>query len=148
MQSILKTIGVLSVLIPGAALALDTCTVDGPIEVCRTQDLRGDLGLTIRYRGGLLGSEDLKAWVRLNGREGRFALEPVLEGYPRRLVSAQVFLAGEGCERRSWWVCAPDLFFYAQNENGDPNAWDVEIAVSNSAGEWDSRFGANYRFRF
>jgi hypothetical protein len=42
-----------------------------------------------------------------------------------------------------------DLFFYARDEFGRSNAWDVEVAfVSTLTGEWDSLSGMNYRFRF
>ncbi len=41
-----------------------------------------------------------------------------------------------------------DLYFYARNEYGVANAWDIEVAFVNESGEWDSNLGENFRFRF
>ena len=40
------------------------------------------------------------------------------------------------------------LFFYARDEHGLANAWDVSVALVADDGRWDSRNGGNYNFRF
>ena len=49
-------------------------------------------------------------------------------------------------------VAAPDaeraLFFYARDNFGGANNWDLEVAFVSDDGQWDSKFGANYRFTF
>jgi hypothetical protein len=40
------------------------------------------------------------------------------------------------------------VLFYARNSNGLGNAWDIEIAVVDESGNWDSNLGNNYQFRF
>ena len=51
-----------------------------------------------------------------------------------------------------WWADTPkkeelDLFFFAY-DHGDANAWDVQVAFKDDKGNWDSRYGKNYQFRF
>lgn len=51
------------------------------------------------------------------------------------------------------WVCEwpndveDELFFWAFNEAGYQNAWDIEVAAE-SHGWWDSNWGYNYHARF
>lgn len=40
-----------------------------------------------------------------------------------------------------------DLLFYARNERGVANAWDIELSFVDEWGNWDSLEGQNYRFR-
>jgi hypothetical protein len=51
--------------------------------------------------------------------------------------------------RNPWKVYAPELFFYARDNYGNMNSWDVEISVRGPTGEWDNfeRPGQNYRFK-
>ena len=44
---------------------------------------------------------------------------------------------------------SPNLWTYAYNQNGNLNAWDIQVAVSlDDNGNWDSMGGKNYSFRF
>jgi hypothetical protein len=41
-----------------------------------------------------------------------------------------------------------DLLFYARNDRGLANAWDIELSFVDESGNWDSLEGQNFRFRF
>jgi hypothetical protein len=64
------------------------------------------------------------------------------------------YTRGEGAGSLVWEVeplpqQEAQLFFWARNNYGLANAWDVEVAFTSSVtGEWDSQQGSNYRFRF
>jgi hypothetical protein len=131
--------------------------------------------LRIRYDGALLASQwgRISAWVRLNGRDGIFRMENrayaewLVLGAPRDVKLCTVpDSTGTNppspqypiCDDREpvpggsvTWSSKPapaaeqSLFFYARNEWGGANDWDVEVAFVSDDGQWDSRLGGNYR---
>lgn len=125
------------------------CVEDATFKLCRTSS-NSHAALRIEYRGQLQGHPGLAYYVKLNGRDGVYAPEPgydylaLTNGYTRC-----DYIQGSG----SSWDCkdAPqamkDLFFWARDEHGNLNDWDLEVAVVDGDGRWDSRFGANYHFR-
>lgn len=134
--------------------------------------------LTVRYRGGLQATQwgRLSAWVELNGRSNTFRMtnadyvDSVALNDPDTYLcyakdpqkENQEIPAGPYalCKRTEAeggplvWEATPvppaesELFFYAKDERGLANAWDVQVAVVADDGRWDSQAGRNYRFRF
>lgn len=158
---------------PGYAVER-SCQTKGPVEVCAVNQHYGQYPrLNIYYKGVLTennSSGKLNAWIQMNGRRGFYPFsdntllisEPVAyfcwvggvpeghEGpYAGCLYPTHTEPAGSIV-----WELNPipqdelDLFFYARNQYGIGNAWDVELAFVNEAGQWDSNWSQNYRFRF
>ena len=126
----------------------------GSVAVMRSLQLNYDLAaLDNAYKGPLLGRPGLQAWVQVNYNDGPhrgiFAFNP-----PQAGGFAELRITG-GC-----LASAPDdacavpgtklmnyLLLFAQQ--GDTlNALDVEIAITDGQGNWDSNNGNNYRFKF
>ncbi len=153
------------------------CQEQGPLEICTINHHHGLYPrLELIYRGYLVEKDwgHLKAWVRLNGREGVFTMsnkdyaEHLWLNRPQaHLCYVTTVIGGlrgeneygpckgaRGPEGALVWEVDPipaeerDLFFYARDPYDKGNAWDIEVAVTNGQGKWDSLFGSNYRFRF
>jgi hypothetical protein len=120
----------------------------------------------------------ISAFVKLNGKSGMFKMsnynyaESLLIGsfeYGRCIVrdsdhpEAQPprgeygWCKGDGIPgggSLAWEVTrdvAPadqDLLFYARSDRGFANAWDIELSFVDESGNWDSRDGQNFLFRF
>jgi hypothetical protein len=159
---------------PGYVISTE-CRTDGPVEICALNRGSGVPQLRIRYAGYLLAEQwgRISAWVRLNGREGTFRLEnrdfaewANLGALRDVKLCAIPDSTGVNPTAPQYPVCtdrdpvpggsvtwtskpAPEaeqaLFFYARNQFGLANDWDVEVAFVSDDGRWDSRFGANYR---
>jgi hypothetical protein len=151
-----------------------SCKSQGPVEICAVNQHYGQYPrLTVRYTGPLQNqSGDLKAWVQLNGRSGLFAFNaatdtlhlnepesyrcfvgPLPDWYQGPYGSCIYAPAGAQVGSLIWEVkpiekAEADLFFYARNQFGTANAWDIELALVDGAGNWDSLYSDNYRFRF
>ena len=149
---------------PGYAVER-SCQTQGPVEVCAVnQNYGGFPRLEIRY-SGYLGAQGVNAWVQLNGREGTFAVTDgalylnnpnaymcvvggTMPHYPACEYSASTSNGTVVWETKPVAEQEQQLFYYARNENGVGNAWDVSIAFVDGEGRWDSLFGGNYVFRF
>ncbi|AUX46517.1 hypothetical protein SOCE26_080230 [Sorangium cellulosum] len=147
----------------------------GPFEIIQDPVREDCANLTVAYRGYLRDSypdHEIAIYIRLNGQD---VLLPASAGAhddayvfasnaprdcawcsPSPYSSATPSVCGgvqlpPGSSGR--WVCngptptEQELFFWAYNEYGDMNAWDIELAAE-SHGEWDSNLGANYAARF
>ncbi|RYZ60385.1 MAG: hypothetical protein EOP07_00950 [Proteobacteria bacterium] len=151
-----------------------SCKTQGPVEVCVVNQHYGQYPrLSIRYNGSLQNQTGgLKAWIQLNGRSGLYAFEnssdtlslnepesyrcfvgPLPDWYQGPYGSCLYEHTGAEVGSMIWEVkpedaAESDLFFYARNQFGTANAWDIELALVDEAGRWDSLYSANYRFRF
>jgi hypothetical protein len=119
----------------------------------------------------------ISAFVKLNGKSGKFKMsnynftESLLIGgfaYSRCFVKDSNtpdapppvqygWCKGDGVPGGGglvWEVtrgvnpAEQDLLFYARNERGIANAWDIELSFVDESGNWDSLEGQNFRFRF
>lgn len=147
-----------------------SCQSQGPLEVCTNNHHYGNFPrITLHYRGYLTAPKK-SAWIKFNGKEGAFAFQTQDTLSINNPVSYRCWAGGipdfyqgpygaclyhnppapEGLV----WEINPipadetDLLFYARNDNGMANAWDIEIAIFDEQSNWDSQFGNNYRFRF
>lgn len=151
-----------------------SCKSEGPVEVCVINQHYGQYPrLSVRYNGSLQNhSGDLKAWIQFNGRSGLFAFDassdtlvlnepesyrcfvgPLPDWYQGPYASCLYEHAGAEVGSMIWEVAPVDpleseLFFYARNQFGTANAWDVDLAFVDGAGNWDSLYSSNYHFRF
>lgn len=141
----------------------------GPFEVIRhTRRLPGRLAtLTVSYRGflrGLYPDNEISIYIQLNGRQETLAASAgthsdayvFLDAGPRACTKCMRYLNTPLCNAHfeaggleGVWVCQQpsavenNLFFYAFNNNGNQNAWDISLAAT-SHGQWDSNLGNNY----
>ncbi|WP_426745024.1 hypothetical protein VZQ01_26525 [Myxococcus faecalis] len=141
----------------------------GPFEVIRhTRRLPGRLAtLTISYRGflrGLYPDHQISIYVSLNGRQQTLAASAganndayvFLNAGPRACTKCMRYMNTPLCNahfaaggQEGVWVCEQpsavenDLFFYAFDQNGNQNAWDIHVAAT-AGGQWDSNLGNNY----
>ena len=155
-----------------------TCQAQGPVDVCAVNHHYGNYPrINIYYKGYLLGAEGgINAWIQFNGRSGFYPLDLVKSDlYYRLLLNEPLayfcWVGGVpdwyqgpyvGCrypthsepEGSLVWEVNPipqsetDLFFYARNQHGLANAWDIELAFVDSEGRWDSNSSQNFKFRF
>lgn len=121
------------------------------VAVTRSLQSDGGIGLWIEYGGHLRGSSGLKVYVKVNYLDGSRDLLVPLDsdtGSAARFRLSSRCLVGEygGCARQ-----APDsmkhLLYWAVGTRR-LNALDMELAFTNDQGEWDSKYGANYRVQF
>ena len=107
--------------------------------------------LTVAYNGELKNSADVGFWIRLNGQEITVRAE---QGrYNDVFVELHSSLHNCTMAGSNGWQCeSPDafekrIFYYAADQNGRENDWDVEVAAV-AKGRWDSNRGKNYQARF
>jgi hypothetical protein len=150
----------------------DTLT-SGPFEFIRdtVDTYDGHARLTVAYRGQLrnvCADDQINFYVRLNGNDAFLEANPgsngdayiFLDSGPRACVFCYPGSYYSACDGISYpynsgghWVCSDPtpteehLFFWAFNENGDQNAWDIDVAAECN-GQWDSNWGSNYAVRF
>jgi hypothetical protein len=146
------------------------CQTQGSVEVCAKNHHSGSFPrLSIHYDGHVLKPKK-SAYVKLNDQAGVFKFtdehnlylnEPVsyrcwAGGLPESYTGPYVacndkHLGSEGelvWEVKSIPPSETNLFLHAQNDQGLPMAWAIEIAVVDELGQWDSIFGQNYQFLF
>lgn len=148
----------------------------GPFELVReTVDPynEGHAYLTVAYRGYLrdwYADDEINLWIRLNGND---VFVPASTGThddayaffdsgPRACVWCVPNMPYyvEACDgvtppppSSGAWICQEPtateqhLFFWAFDEWGNQNAWDIEVAAE-ANGQWDSNWGANFHGRF
>lgn len=147
----------------------------GPFELIRntTNPWGHHAKLTIAYRGYLRSffpDDQINFYVKLNGNDAfvdasagsnddayvLFTAGPrdcamcIDYQAPPGSACAQ-YIAGGGSSGS--WLCNAEtpteqnLFYWAFNNNGQQNAWDIEVAAE-ANGWWDSNYGYNYRARF
>ncbi|HMU40652.1 MAG TPA: hypothetical protein PKE31_16710 [Pseudomonadota bacterium] len=163
---------------PPSYVIEQSCKSDGPVEVCALNQHYGMPQIVVRYTGPLQATQwgRISAWVKLNGRDGNFRMqnasyqESVKLGDPQEEYICSIAdslhpewkpsppgrlcpLPAQPGGGTTWYsVPAPDaeraLFFYARDNFGGANNWDLEVAFVSDDGQWDSKFGANYRFTF
>jgi len=132
----------------------------GPFELLKhTLSLSGRRArLTVAYRGYLRDwypDHEINLWIRLNGHD---VFVPAQAG----THNDAYVMFDSGPRDCVWttppntsgvWVCnnptptEANLFFWAFNEWGGQNAWDIEVAAE-SHGQWDSNWGSNFHGRF
>ncbi len=156
---------------PGYAVE-SRCQTKGPVRVCAINRNYGSYPrLHIQYKGYLGTRQPLSAWISFNGRSNVYPFPTprdtltLNEPVPYRcwvggLPDGQVGPYGPCARPHSQpvgslvWEIVPiaakerDLFYYARNEWGRANAWDIELAFVDQNGRWDSIYGENYVFRF
>ncbi|OFZ21238.1 MAG: hypothetical protein A2X94_07195 [Bdellovibrionales bacterium GWB1_55_8] len=115
-------------------------------------------GLRVSYRWVQINSREpenknIGFWISLNGK----AQYAKARYYECRSLSGTGY--GHDTSGNAQYLCAatqvfrfqdyPQLMQYAYGSDGLPNFWDVSVAVSlDDHGNWESRNGYNYRFRF
>lgn len=155
--------------------SVDDFVTTGPFELIkRTVDPYDEHArLTVAYRGylrDLYADHEINLWVRLNGNDvfvpanagshdDAYAL---FDSGPRACVwcGPNMPYPSAGCEdvvlppqSSGVWSCQEPtateqhLFFWAFDQWGNQNAWDIEVAAE-AGGQWDSNWGANYYGRF
>lgn len=146
----------------------------GPFELIKhTKSPWGhNAQLTVSYRGYLRAyypDNEINFYIRLNGNDifvpagggANGDAYVYLNSGPRSCLicpsyygpstTCDEYLANGG--QPGNWACAgptadeQDIFFWAFNEVGGQNAWDIEVAAE-SHGQWDSNWGWNYHGRF
>jgi hypothetical protein len=124
----------------------------GPISVVRSVQAGGAIVLDITYVGELArANEPLWLTAVVNYMSGQrvktFRMEHAGKGtFKLRLTTG--CLAGESGRCTKFATDdMRDLLYWAANYY-HLNALDIQFAVSNVRGEWDSDFGRNYRFSF
>lgn len=140
------------------------CKITGPVKVCRIQTLSG-WNLRIIYFGYLMETTYLpiNIFVKINGKEGDFVLNKdkfaqyIEIGTSKRNCKYNNYNNSENGSSipnaEGMWTCQlpghdeQNLFFWAINQYGGVNDWDVEIAFY-QAGRWDSNLGKNFTFNF
>lgn len=133
------------------------CRKIDAVEVCRSYNYSAAY-VRITYNGDLARASDLRVYLKINGKEGKFKMTSATEYsgyyYPAALSLSDGVHNCRSAANGSGWECdqatpeEKDLLFYVRNQFGYPNAVDVELAFFDSEGHWDSRFGENYKFRF
>lgn len=130
------------------------CQTNGPVTVCRALQVGPRLAvLDITYAGGILDPMKVSAFVKANYRDGaRQGIFQRLNVGPFDI--ARIRVTG-GCVVGQLGGCAQsgtaemrNLLLWAQQWDGTLNALDLEIALVDAAGNWDSLFGTNYKFHF
>ncbi len=154
--------------------ARDTITT-GPFELIKDTKnpySNKNAQLTVAYRGYLRDSypdSEINFYIRLDGSDvfvpasagtygdayATFNAGPraclVCPSYYGPSTTCDNYLANGGSPGN--WACEgpteteQDLFFWAFNQYGQQNAWDIEVAAE-SHGQWDSNWGWNYHARF
>lgn len=144
----------------------------GPFEVIRDLvDLWDEhVKLTVAYDGylrDLYPDDQINIYISINGNDA------FIEAYPGAHDDAYIFLDSgpracsycypgspySHCQSIEWppgssgkWVCGQPteieehMFYWAFNDNGQMNAWDIELAAE-ANGQWDSNYGSNYEVR-
>lgn len=152
-------------------------TVDtGPFEIIKYtyNPFNSYATLTVAYRGYLrnwYADDEINVWISINGNDVFVPASAgdhddayvVFDTGPRdctvcttnpnynQAVCQEYFPpdgAGDGDWHCAWpTVTEEHLFFWATDEYGQENAWDIEVAAE-AGGEWDSNWGNNYAARF
>jgi len=152
----------------------DEYAYSGPFElILDTVDMKDHAQLSVAYRGYLRDSyadEDINIYISLNGQDAFIGASSgsyddayiFLDSGPRTCVWCATNFSGnpsacDGFEPQydssGGWVCQEPtaleehMFFWAFDEWGDRNAWDIYLAAE-ANGEWDSNWGSNYYARF
>jgi hypothetical protein len=137
----------------------DGASRSGPVTVvARATHSLGitTLGLRVLYSNSamLANRGPLRAYIRVNGRQAVVPLIPPVDPLCtwNVVLSSGLNSCGQwGVSDDSPW-CRPlldrihGLFFYAVNSD-HMNALDIQVAVVNGQGQWDSNNGENYRMR-
>lgn len=147
----------------------------GPFSIVKNvyNPYKHNVKLVVSYHGKLLERyrpDQIELYVRLNGND---ALIPAsagsygdayvaLAGGPRTCrmcYDSPQYTANDAKCRDSiahgitGWICEDPtpledrLFYWAVNNNGLLNNWDMQVAAT-AGGEWDSNFGTNYSTTF
>ncbi|AKT42209.1 hypothetical protein [Chondromyces crocatus] len=151
---------------------VDTAS-SGPFDIIRDHvDVTRHMKLTISYDGYLrdhFADDEINIYIRLNGNDAFVAANAgvnddayvFLDSGPRGCFwcsagSYNQNPACEGVEHAPYsggrYVCSDPtpteehVFFWAFGEQGQLNAWDIEVAAE-ANGWWDSNYGANYSVR-
>ncbi|EYF01720.1 hypothetical protein [Chondromyces apiculatus] len=145
----------------------------GPFEIIRDHVDYGDhMKLTVTYDGYLrdtFADEDINIYIRLNGHDAFIGANAgvnddayiFLDSGPRACFwcSPGGYNQNAACDEVEYplyssgmWLCSgpspteEHLFYWAFNEQGRLNAWDIEVAAE-ANGNWDSNYGSNYHAR-
>lgn len=148
----------------------------GPFEVIRRliDPYDSHVQLTVAYDGYLrdeYADDEINVYIRLNGQDALISAKAgtyddayiFLDSGPRACTwcaNGNVPYNQPACEgivfgpyESGRWVCGQPtqveqhMFYWAFNNYGDLNAWDIELAAE-ANGEWDSNYGANFDVRF
>lgn len=123
----------------------------GPLSITRGMQYSGYVVLEINYNGYLKNIASpifLTAIAHYqNGDVVRtFKLAPRNGQFHVRLTKGCLVGKLGGCE--TWSTPDMQALLYFADYFSHLNALDIDFAVSNQLGQWDSNFGENYQFHF
>jgi hypothetical protein len=133
---------------PGDMAIKKSCQENGPVKVCRAIQYPGFAVLDIAYSGTLTLDKDLSAYVKVNYQDGsKDILVPMHSNRARITGGCLVGIAG-GCQVYGTEAMRDVLVWAQQPNDMILNALDLEIAITNGQGIWDSNLSENYHFHF
>ncbi|KAJ3273217.1 hypothetical protein HDV01_004719 [Terramyces sp. JEL0728] len=117
-------------LVATAALAQNNCQTQGPVQVCASpsSDFKGIYVYYNKNTGYIQDTGGIFVWMQLgdNQKSFQFSCDPRGGGY---------------CD---FYVDPTDAELF----KGVTNVYDLQFAFYNGKGQWDSKFGQNYKFHF
>lgn len=130
------------------------CSTQDSIQVCRGVQGSGAIAIHVVYSGPLATAAKPMMFIKMlyqdGPRQGLFRMEK------RFTNTASVEgMISNGCLVGELGGCAEgatdemkDLLYWAGRIPLMANAIDLEVAITDNLGNWDSKGGANYRFHF
>ncbi|KAJ3322278.1 hypothetical protein HDV06_003171 [Boothiomyces sp. JEL0866] len=117
-------------LLATATLGQSNCQTQGPVQVCASpsSQFRGMYVYYNKNAGSIQDTDGIFVWMQLgnNQKSFQFGCDPRAQGY---------------CD----FYVSPDDPILFKNIT---NVYDLQFAFYNGVGQWDSKFGQNYRFHF
>ena len=155
--------------LPGSAASIPVQSIaQGPIQLrisSEKKDQENSLKLNLSYlnTGLLFSKKPLSIWIKLNGQTETFPLEaPVsnpqnitgpwaieLDSQPEKGVQCRQFGVADNSKACEQVISRMrHLFQNVLETDSHPSRLDIEIAVFDGDGDWDSgKTSGNYRFR-
>lgn len=129
---------------------------NGPVEIVRSAQGSGAVSLRILYKGPLKSSAtSLFVYIKINylsgSRQATFPMEKIFtfgkfDGYTVTVTNGCLVGMMGGCA-----LAGSDemkhLFYWASGARG-LNKLEMEIAIADGRGGWDSNYSQNYKFHF
>lgn len=131
----------------------ERCADSAEFFVCRS--VTNSASIMRIYYKGMLKDSATEIYLKVNGHDARFPLDRTQDGDPEVKLANGSYSCRTRYDQDGFdgYDCLTPtdamrhVLFYAQSQGGSPNALDIELAATDGAGNWDSRFGANYRYR-
>lgn len=140
------------------------CVENSVVRVCQQKSRGASAMLTIDYHGSLSRFDPVSVWINLNGRWNTYRMKQNqrhatlfltngdIDCVPCSATPAPDIMTCPTPWLSDRWICTEaqrevrDLFSRAVDENSNLVPWNIELAFV-SGNDWDSLYGANYRFR-